>query len=187
MEELQDMKTMWIELSQRISALEEDNRKLAQKVRNQKFKSTQEKLMRKYSLFIGIEIIMIFFMIPLIMGNPFVVEKYRWPCLIYWTVFFLFEIAVDLYLRQRVREMDIYNSTVREISSRAAQNWKIHKLGIIIGLPLAFGAVIMYGLLIDGDKFVILGMIVGGVVGFIIGMGQLFKFRQYYRFLQSED
>lgn len=185
MDELDNMKAIWLELNERITALEAENRRLARKVVNEKYKSAREKLIRKYNGFIIVEIIMIFYMFAFIWFNPMVVEKYRIITAVYWSVFFLFEVAIDSYLKQGVKNIDIYTSSVSEISAMAAKNWKIHKLAIIIGLPIALGACVLFALALDANEFVIYGMILGGLVGLAIGLFQLKKFMQYYHLLQN--
>ena len=185
MENLEDMKSLWIDLNRRVETLEEENRRMAQDAMTSKFKTAQEKLVRKYRMFMGIGIIMIFYIFLIVTFNPMVVEKYRIPTMIYWCLFFAFEAGVDCYLMQKVKEIDIYNSSISEISSQSSHYWKIHKLAIYIGLPMAVGACVLFGLLMDADKFVILGMIFGGVVGLLIGFRQLMKFLQYYKQLSN--
>ncbi|MCH5230566.1 MAG: hypothetical protein J1F43_02075 [Muribaculaceae bacterium] len=185
MDELENMKAMWLELNQRVSALEAENRNLARKVSNEKYKSARDRLIRKYTAFIIVEVIMILYTFAFIGFNPMVVEKYRMVTCFYWLIFFLLGVAVDFYLRQRLVELDIYNSSVREISSQAARSWKIHKLAIIIGFPIAIGAVILFALALDANEFTIYGMIFGALIGATIGFFQLRKFLQYYRLLQT--
>lgn len=183
--DIEEMKTIWQEINMRLGNLEEENRRLARKVMTSDFKSARSKLISKYSAFIFLEAVMIFFMSSFIYFNPEVSETYRWPAIIYWSLFFLGELAVDFYLLQKVREIDIYESTINEISQIAASNWKIHKFAIIIGLPMAIGAVIIFALAMNADRFVIMGMIVGGFIGLLIGGFQLMKFMKYYRLLQK--
>lgn len=187
MENIDDMKAMWIELNNRLSVLEEDNRRMAKDVMRNKYKTVQEKLISKYQMFIFIACVMLAFTILFIGFTPSAVEKYRIPVMIYWCIFFLFEGCIDMYLMFRLKEIDIYNSTVKEIATRAAANWRIHKIAILIGLPLALGALVLYALLLDANIVMIIGMIAGGVIGLLIGMRQLLKFMKYYHLLQTED
>lgn len=187
MENIEDFKMMWQELNQRISSLENDNKKLIRQIRESNYKSTQEKLVRKYWCFIGIEIIMIVFMSFFFLYNPLLIEKYRIPALIYWIVFFIIEALFDLYLLFQIKGIDIYTSPIKEVAARSAANWKLHKIGIVTGLPLAFGAILLFALAVDANQFTILGMIFGGVIGFIIGIYQLIKFKNYYKLLQVKD
>lgn len=187
MDKIDEMKEMWQELTARVGVLEEENKRLSRIVRNSSYKSTQEKLINKYLKFIFVECVMIIWMSIFLIFNPQVVEKYRLITIIYWGIFFLFEIILDTYLMMRVKAINVYNSNVSEMAIQAAKTWKIHKIGIIIGMPLAIGAVILFGFALDANQFTIAGMIVGGVVGLIIGIRQLMKFLQYYRILQSEE
>ena len=187
MEELENFKAMWLELNEKISALEAENRNLARKVVNEKFRSAKEKLIRKYNAFIFVEVIMILFIFPFFMYNPFVVEKFRIFACVYWLVFFLFEVSMDFWLKEGIKNIDIYNSSVKEISLQVAKIRKLHKLAVIIGFPVAIGACVLFALAVNADKFTIYGMIVGGIIGGVIGIFQLKSFFQYYRFLQSSE
>lgn len=187
MEDINDFKMLWQEMNIRLSNLEDENRKLMHKVKQTNFRSTQEKLVRKYIGFIVIEFLMIVYMSLFFLFNPFIVEKYKIPSLIYWLIFFLIELIIDLYLMIKIKNVNVHEATITEVAKRAAQNWKLHKIGIAIGIPLAIGAVILFSLAINADEFIILGMIVGGTIGFIIGINQLFKFRSYYKLLETSD
>ena len=187
MDDLNDMKAMWIELNNKISSLEGDNRRLARQVMDSKFKTAQEKLADKYATFIGIELVFAIVISFFILFNPEAVEKYRVVTAIYWGAFFLGEAAIDAYLMLKVKEIDVYRLSVSEIARRAARNWKIHKIAIAIGLPVAIGAAILFGLLLNANIFTIYGMIVGGVIGLAIGIRQLLQFMKYYKFLQSGE
>ena len=128
---------------------------------------------------------MIGFMSLFFLFNPEVNERFRIPALIYWDVLFVIEVWFDLYLMLKIKTINIYESSISEVARIAAKNWKIHKIGIIVLLPLAFGAIFLFALALDANEYVILGMIFGGVIGMIIGIGQLMKFRNYYKLLQS--
>lgn len=187
MNELEDMKTLWSDLNRRVAVLEEENNRLAMKVAKNDYKSAKEKLISKYKKFIFLEGIMILWVWLFIGFNEEVVEKYRGITLIYWTLFFILEIGIDYYLMEKIKEIDIYTSSIRKISEQAARNWRIHKIAIIFGIPLAFGAIILFGLAMNANTFMIYGMIVGGLVGLLIGFLQLRRFMTYYRQLKISD
>ena len=185
MDNLEDMKTMWIELNDRLSSLEEDNRKMARQIMSGKYKTAQERLISKYRLFIIIATIMIFYIIGFVGFNPLVDDKYRLVTVLYWIIFFLAEIGIDSYLLFKVKEIDIYHSSVTEIAAIAARNWKIHKIAIFCGLPVAIGAIVLFALALDADEYMIYGMLAGAVIGILIGLRQLMKFFSNYKILQS--
>lgn len=187
LENFRDMKTMWMELNNRLSSLEDVNRKLSQDVRNSRFKSSLEGLASRYRRFIFIGLLMAI-VIPLtILHNPLTVEKYRYVTVFYWSFFFLFEASIDYFLMIRLKEMDIYKQSVTEIAKKAAQNWKFHKIAIAIGMPLAVGAIVLFALVMNANSFTLLGMLVGLVIGAIIGINQLLKFKKDYKELQLGD
>ena len=187
MDELENMKEMWLELNKKISVLETENRNLARRVMNHKFTSARERLINKYIAFIVVEIIMIVYMSLFFIFNPLVNEKYRLITLIYWDLFFIFEVFFDGFLLYQIKSINIFSSAINDVAKRAASNWKLHKIGILIGLPLAFGAIILFALALDANEFTIYGMFIGGIIGGAIGVNQLIKFKNYYKQLQSED
>ena len=187
MNDIEEMKKLWDSMNHKLSQFEKENQILAEKVKKNNMKSSQEKLIDKYRKFIIVECLMIIVISLTLSSNPEVNEHYRWITIIYWVAFFLIEIAFDLYLLRKVKEIDIYNQPVNEIACRAYANWRLHKAGILFGMPLAVGAVVLYALCMNANYFVILGMCVGGIVGLIIGLFHLRKFSQYYRSMQPDN
>ena len=187
MENIEDFKIMWQDLNLRLTHVENENKRLMQNIMKAKYKNTQEKLVRKYWCFIAVEVFMICYMSFFFIFNPLINEKYRILSLVYWDLFFVIEVFFDSYLLYQMKKIDIYNSTIQDVANKAANNWKLHKIGIAIGLPLAFGAILLFALAVNANEFVIYGMIVGGVIGLIIGISQLLKFKNYYNMLQIKD
>lgn len=187
MEDFNDMKIMWQNMNDRLSSLERENKKLMYKVIHDKYHTTKEKLEKKYCAFIFVGSITIVFITLFLIGDPLVNDRYRIPTMIYWIIFFLMEISFDVYLLLQIRKIDIYTATISEVSHSASRNWRLHKIGIIIGLPMAIGAAILFALALNANIFIIYGMITGGVIGLSIGLYQLFKFKTYYKLLQIED
>ena len=186
MENLDDIKEMWLNMNERIRNLEDENKKLAERIMRVDYHSVQEKLIRKYIAFIIVEAVMIVFTTLFFIYNPYINEQYRMITLVYWNLFFLMEVMFDGYLMLQIRKIDVCSATLREVAARAASNWRLHKIGIIIGLPFAFGAILLLALAINADEFVIYGMITGGIIGSIIGIVQLLKFRNYYKMMQID-
>lgn len=186
MENINDIKLMWQELDVRLSHLENENKRLMRKVMESNFHSAKEKLLKKYMGFMAVECIMLVFMTMFFLFNPEVNENYRIISIVYWDIFFLIEFFFDFYLMIRLRKIDIYSSSINEIAKNASRSWKIHKLGIVLGLPLAFGAIFLLALALNTNEFTIFGMFFGGIIGLAIGISQLSKFREYYKLLQTD-
>ena len=186
MDNIEEMKQMWIELNERLTCLEKENKKMAQTVKMNSYKSNREKLVAKYKKFIFLESLFMIFIISLLLRNPMANEKILLPAIIYVVCFALFEIFVDFYLMIRLKRMDIYTSTVKEISNYSTRCWKIHKIAIFIGLPIALGGVILIGIALNANSFMIAGMICGGIVGLLIGLKQLREFISCYRELRLD-
>lgn len=187
MNKIDDMIAMWKEMDSKLSSLVEENRKLAEEIKKNKLRGSQEKLMRKYRAFIIMEALCIPLICFFLGVNPLIVDQYRWPALIYFVCFFTFEICIDGFLLYKVNKIDIYNDSIIEISRQAKTNWKIHKIAVLIGIPIALGAVVMICLAMDGDIAMLWGVFVGGIIGLGIGLNEFFKFMKNYKTMSKEE
>ena len=186
MNNIDDMMAMWKEMDNKLSSLVEENRMLANEIKKNKVRSNQEKLGRKYRAFIIMEAVCIPLIFLLLGVNPEVVEKYRWPTLIYFVCFFLLEICIDGYLLCKLNNIDIYNESIVEISRKAKANWKTHKIAVLIGIPIAIGAVVLFCLAMGGNEAPIYGIFFGGAIGLGIGLNEFFKFMKNYKEMSSD-
>ena len=187
MNNIDDMMVMWKQMDSKLSSLVEENRRLADEIQKNKLRSSQEKLTRKYRAFIIMEAACIPLMFFVLGVNPLVVNQYRWPALIYFVCFFLMEIGIDGYLLYKLNSIDIYNDPITDISRQARANWKTHKIAVLIGIPIAIGAVILFCLALGGDTAMLWGVFVGGVIGLGIGLNEFFKFMKNYKAMMREE
>ena len=181
MKNIDDMIVMWKEMDSKLTSLVEENRRLADEIKKNKLRSSQERLMRKYRAFIILEAVCIPLMFFILVVNPLVVNQYRWPALIYFVCFFLLEICIDGYLLYKLNSIDIYNDSIVDISRQARANWKIHKIAVLIGIPIAIGAVVLIWLAMGGNTPMLWGIFVGLVIGLGIGLNEFFKFMKNYK------
>lgn len=181
MKNIEDMMLMWKEMDNKLSSLVEENRRLVDEIKKNKLLSSKEKLMRKYRMFIIMEAVCIPLMVLMLGFNPEVVEKFRWVALIYFVCFFLLEIFIDGYLLFKLDSIDIYNDSIIEISRQARSNWKTHKIAVMVGIPIAIGAVILFCLALGGETAMLWGVFVGGAIGLGIGLNEFFKFMKSYK------
>lgn len=186
MNNIDDMMSIWREMDNKLSSLIAENRRLADEIQKNKLQGSREKLMRKYRAFIIMEAICIPLIFVVLYVNPLVINQYRWPALIYFVCFFLLEIGVDGYLLHKLNTIDIYNDSIIDISRSAKENWKIHKIAVLIGIPVAIGAVILFCLALGGDMALLWGVFVGGAIGLGIGLNEFFKFMKNYKEMTRE-
>lgn len=187
MNNIDEMMVMWREMDSKLSSLVEENRRLADEVKKSKLRSSQEQLMRKYRAFIIMEAVCIPLMFFLLLANPLVIDQYRWITLIYFVCFFLLEIFIDSYLLFRLSKIDIYNDSIIEISRQARANWRTHKIAVLIGIPVAIGAVVLFCLAMGGNMSILWGVFVGGAIGLGIGLNEFFKFMKNYKAMSKEE
>lgn len=187
MNNIEDMMRIWKEMDSKLSSLVEENRRLVDEIKKNKLRSSQEKLVRKYRAFIIMEAICIPLIFLVLIVNPLVVNQYRWAALIYFVCFFLLEICIDGYLLYKLSSIDIYTDSITEISRQAKANWKTHKIAVIIGIPIAIGAVTLFCLALGGNVAVLWGVFVGGAIGIGIGLNEFFKFMKSYKTMTRDD
>lgn len=187
MNNIDDMMVLWKEMDGKLSALVEENRRLADEIKKNKLRSSREKLTRKYRSFIIMEAVCIPLMFILLGVNPLVINAYRWPALIYFVCFFLMEIGIDGYLLYKLSSIDIYNDSIVDISKQARANWKIHKIAVLIGIPVAIGAVVLFCMAMGGNISVLWGVFVGGAIGLGIGLNEFFKFMKNYKSMSYDN
>lgn len=186
MKNIDDMMIIWKDMDSKLTVLVEENRRLADEIHKNKIRSSQEKLMRKYRAFIIAEAVCIPLVFLGLAVNPLVADQYRWPALIYFICFFLLEIGVDSYLLYKLSNIDIYNDSITEISRRAKANWKTHKIAVLIGIPLAIGAVSLFCLALGGNMSLLWGVLIGGAIGLGIGLNEFVKFMKNYKALSHD-
>lgn len=187
MDNINELMTAWKEMDSKVTSLVEENKRLADEIKKNKLQSSQEKLMRKYRTFIILEAACIPIFILIVGFNPLIVEKYRWATLIYWIVFFLLELGIDSWLLYRLNNIDIYKDSIVEISRTARSNWKIHKIAMLAGIPLAIGAVVLICLAMGGQQEMLYGVVAGAAIGLAIGLNEFFKFMRNYRIMTREE
>lgn len=185
MNNIDELMVIWKEMDSKLSSLVQENRRLADEIQKNKLKSSQEKLMRKYRAFIIMEAVCIPLMFLILGVNPFVVNQFRWPALIYFICFFLLEIVIDGYLLYKLNSIDIYSDTIIDISRKARANWKIHKIAVMVGIPIAIGAVVLFCLAMDCNPSMLWGIYIGGAIGLGIGLNEFFKFMKNYKAMSS--
>lgn len=186
MNNIDEMMVIWKEMDSKLSSLVQENRRLADEIQKNKLKSSQEKLMRKYRAFIIMEAVCIPLMFLILGVNPMVVNQFRWPALIYFICFFLLEIGIDGYLLYKLNSIDIYNDTIIDISRKARANWKVHKIAVMVGIPIAIGAVVLFCLAMDFNTSMLWGICIGGAIGLGIGLNEFFKFMKNYKAMSSK-
>ena len=183
MQNIDEMMEIWKNMDGKLSCLVEENKRLVSEIKKNKLKSSKDKLIRKYQAFIILAAVCIPLLFLVLVLNPMVVPKYRFPALIYFICFFLGEIGVDAYLLHKLNSIDIYNDTIIDIAHQAETNWKIHKIAIIIGIPVVIGAVILFCMALGSNIETIWGVCVGGAIGLGIGIKQFFNIMKNYKIM----
>lgn len=146
-----------------------------------KKKSALQSLAQRYLTFSRFAIIALFFSVPAIfqvMSQVFPLKECIWLA-IGFAVIFIVSSAMDRWLYNRIKELDLTAMTVTEIARKAALYRKRHLQFVAILLPMTIalcGAMAA----MSGNVYMTAGMVAGGVTGMAIGVGQLIKFLKDY-------
>lgn len=185
MNNTEDMMILWKQMDNKLTALTEENKRMAREIKTNRFRTGLERLSRKYRCFIILEAVAIPLMFLALVPNPLVLDKYRWITLAYFVCFFIMEIVFDTYLLMKLNDFDIYSDSIADIASKARNNWKIHKIAVLVGIPVAIGAVILFCLAVGGNEATLYGVAVGAIIGLAIGLNEFFKFMKNYKSLSD--
>ena len=186
MENIDDMMTAWKEMDKKLSTIAIENQRLMDEIKKNKLLSNHEKLARRYRLFIIFEAAFLPLIILLFCTFPFSDSPFKLPAMIYFVCFFIMEIGFDSFLLYKLNDIDIYNDSISEISHKAKANWKLHKIMVLIGIPVAIVAVILFCLAFNFDPSMLRGVLVGASIGIVIGLNEFFKFMKNYRSMSWE-
>lgn len=158
------LKQQWQQLSARTAALEDANRKLAAELAHSKVTPLQEKLAARISRMGWVSLIM-----PLLAPLLYYELYMPWWVALLYAVFGLLMSVVNFWLGEYVRERPLAELPVADAIRRASRI-KLHQIRQeVIGLSLCFALITTMAICLpDGPERE--PMIIGGAVGFVIGM-----------------
>lgn len=96
-------------------------------------------------------------------------------------VYFLTCAVMDFWLYRGVGSIDCLRMPVSEVIKKALYYRKRHLQFVLILLPMVFGVIFLLAFYYNFERPILLGMIIGGAVGFAIGLYQLREFMTDYR------
>lgn len=146
-----------------------------------KKKSALQSLAQRYLTFSRFAIIALFLSVPAIfriMSQVFSMKECIWLA-IGFAVIFIVSSAMDRWLYNRVKALDLTAMTVTEIARKAVLYRKRHLQFVAILLPMA---IVLCSAMASkcGNMYMTAGMVTCGVVGMVLGIGQLIKFLKDY-------
>lgn len=173
----QDMKSAWRETA---TSLQTENDRLLTEFRNGNPLTSLERLRNRYRRFA----ILGFTMLPLsfvfMLKNIFPIEGGIWITLSF-IVYFLTCGFMDTWLYRGLDTIDCLHMSVSEVIEKARYYRKKHLQFIVILIPMAIALLCGLAYFTGWEEHILLGMIVGGSIGFAIGLQQLFAFLRDYK------
>lgn len=100
--------------------------------------------------------------------------------------FFAICSAMDYWLYKGVSQIDCYTMTVKAVSDRALYYKRKHHLFIAILMPLMLSIVALMAYACNFDRYIVVAMIAGAIIGATIGFWQYLDFMSLFRAI-SED
>lgn len=171
------MKSAWRETA---TSLQTENDRLLTEFRNGNPLTSLERLRNRYRRFA----ILGFTMLPLsfvfILKSIFPIEGGIWITLSF-IVYFLTCGFMDTWLYRGLDTIDCLHMSVSEVIEKARYYRKKHLQFVVILIPMAIALLCGLAYFTGWEEHILLGMIVGGSIGFAIGLQQLFAFLRDYK------
>ena len=186
---LDDIKRQWRQTNAPLDSLTRDTVEMSRRAMLRRG-SAQDALRRQYrrmSILAGVGLAM--WLCITFASDMLMVHTRVWVALAA-TVFFSLCAGIDLYLMEAVSRIDIATWGVSRVALEGHRLLRIHKLSILLLLPLALGLafslVCSFDVPDDERRTLIGGVIAGGAIGIIIGIIILLRFLRLYRRLNDE-
>lgn len=173
----QDMKSAWRETA---TSLQTENDRLLTEFRNGNPLTSLERLRNRYRRFAIMGFTMIPFSFVFLLKNIFPMDGGIWITLAF-IVYFLTCGIMDTWLYRGLDTIDCLHMPVSEVIEKAHYYRKKHLQFIVILIPMAIAIVCILANFTGWDENIMLGMIIGGSIGFAIGLQQLFAFLRDYK------
>lgn len=178
-----DIKQNWHDTNVRTST----DRTVLEIIKKGKRKTALQSLARRYRWFSNAGLLSAAIFTPAL-SRPEMIPDLpgKWLVLSGYALFLIIASAMDRWLYYGIKSIDVFTMPVADVVSKTLFYRKRHLQFMIILIPLAF---IEVGALayICRNEFFIKGMVIGGVVGFAVGVCQFLKFMADYRTVISES
>lgn len=171
------MKSAWRETA---TSLQTENDRLLTEFRNGNPLTSLERLRNRYRRFA----ILGFTMLPLsfvfMLKSIFPIDGGIWITLSF-IVYFLTCGFMDTWLYRGLDTIDCLHMSVSEVIEKARYYRKKHLQFVVILIPMAIALLCGLAYFTGWEEHILLGMLIGGSIGFAIGLQQLFAFLRDYK------
>lgn len=171
------MKSAWRETA---TSLQTENDRLLTEFRNGNPLTSLERLRNRYRRFAILGFTMLPISFVFMLKSIFPIEGGIWITLSF-IVYFLTCGFMDTWLYRGLGTIDCLHMSVSEVIEKARYYRKKHLQFIVILIPMAIALLCGLAYFTGWEEHILLGMIVGGSIGFAIGLQQLFAFLRDYK------
>lgn len=142
--------------------------------------SAQDRLWRRYKRMCLMALAFAFVLFPMML------HLWPWPLALAFSLYALTASAMDYYLWQGVKAINIVEMPVAEVARLAARCRRLHHRFMAVLVPIAVGLVIALGATVIDDKYALLGMAAGGAFGLSFGLITYLRMMREYKSLTEE-
>ncbi len=176
--EFEEMKRIWNDSFSRLDSQQQTE--ILTSVQSSRRSTALQDLSKRYLRFACLSGVMTVLSLAYF-TSALIPESMRYTTGIAFAVYFCIACVMDLYLYREVSSINLAADTVDSVIRQSIRCRKLHLTFILILLPLAFS---MIGLLIytfDAERYMVLGIIAGFIVGALMGIRQFRKFMAEYK------
>lgn len=113
--------------------------------------------------------------------SPLIPEPMRLLIVLSFASYFCVACLMDFYLYREISSINLNMDTVESVLKQALRCRKLHLTFIIILLPIAFALIGLIIYAMNGDKYIVAGVMIGAVIGAAIGINQFRRFMNEYK------
>ncbi|MDE6339766.1 MAG: hypothetical protein K2K97_08280 [Muribaculaceae bacterium] len=179
------MKTAWRDTAK---CLESANNaiEVLSKIRYGKLVTSLDRLRSRYRRFYTLSFALIPCSFSFMLPSIFPIQNGLWLTIAF-CIYFLTCGLMDRWLYDGIGSIDCLRMSVSEVIHKSRFYRKRHLQFIMCLLPMAFLVIGLMAYCCKFDRYIVQGMIIGGITGLAIGSWQLLQFLRDYRKLINEE
>ena len=181
---IEEMRRAWTETADRLERLEGNFTARREEAMAGKRRTALDSLASRYKRFSLISLLFVFIS-PLYLVNHVFDDRYGILIPIFMAAYFGIASCMDWWLYKKVSSIDISLMPSEEVVSTVALCRRRHFQFMVILIPLMIGMVVLFILGSEQNKYMIISICFGIIIGLILGLRQLINFMHDYKLVRS--
>ena len=179
----EEMKAAWESTARRLESLEQRYEGVFDSELFRERRTALDNLAIRYKNFSRVSLIMTGVSL-LYMGAGIIPEQLRVIVCIYMMFFFALAGSIDWWLYKRVKSINVVTMSAEEVAGEARRCKKTHLWSIALLLPMALGLIWIISMAFNFEKWTMIAIAAGFLLGVTIGIRQFISFMADYRLLR---